>query len=88
VTYGNGHSRHVSAKDVVYVSTIVLTQRHGEHRGDRGGAVVVEVKAARTLDPVFQRQLLTYLKIMNLRLGLVMNFGMATMKAGIRRIAN
>jgi iron complex transport system substrate-binding protein len=37
---------------------------------------------------VFQRQLLTYLKIMNLRLGLVMNFGMATMKAGIRRIAN
>jgi iron complex transport system substrate-binding protein len=52
------------------------------------GAVVVEVKAARTLDPVFQRQLLTYLKIMNLRLGLVMNFGMATMKAGIRRIAN
>jgi iron complex transport system substrate-binding protein len=52
------------------------------------GAVVVEVKAARTLDPVFQRQLLTYLKIMNLRLGLVMNFGMATIKAGIRRIAN
>jgi iron complex transport system substrate-binding protein len=37
---------------------------------------------------VFARQLLTYLKIMNLRLGLLMNFGMATMKAGIRRIAN
>jgi iron complex transport system substrate-binding protein len=50
--------------------------------------VIVEVKAARALDPVFERQLLTYLKIMNLRLGLLMNFGMATMKAGIRRIAN
>jgi hypothetical protein len=50
--------------------------------------VMVEVKAARALDPVFERQLLTYLKIMNLRLGLLMNFGMATMKAGIRRIAN
>jgi iron complex transport system substrate-binding protein len=50
--------------------------------------VIVEVKAARALDPVFARQLLTYLKIMNLRLGLLMNFGMATMKAGIRRIAN
>jgi iron complex transport system substrate-binding protein len=37
---------------------------------------------------VFARQLLTYLKIMNLRLGLLMNFGMPTMKAGIRRIAN
>jgi hypothetical protein len=37
---------------------------------------------------VFQRQLLTCLMIMNLRPGLLMNFGMATMKAGIRRIAN
>jgi len=36
---------------------------------------------------VFERQLLTYLKIMNLRVGLLMNFGMASMKAGIRRIA-
>jgi iron complex transport system substrate-binding protein len=51
-------------------------------------AVIVEVKAARAHDPVFQRQLLTYLRITNLRLGLVMNFGMETMKAGIRRIAN
>jgi GxxExxY protein len=50
--------------------------------------LIVEVKAARALDPVFARQLLTYLKILNLRLGLLMNFGMATMKAGIRRIAN
>ena len=50
--------------------------------------VIVEVKAARAQDPVFERQLLTYLKIMNLRLGLLMNFGMTTMKAGIRRIAN
>jgi iron complex transport system substrate-binding protein len=40
------------------------------------------------LDPVFERQLLTYLKILNLHLGLVMNFGMVTMKVGIRRIAN
>lgn len=52
------------------------------------GLVIVEVKAARAIDPVFERQLLTYLKIMNLRLGLVMNFGMTTMHAGIRRIAN
>jgi len=52
------------------------------------GAVIVEVKAARALDPVFERQLLTYLKILDLRLGLLMNFGMTTMRAGIRRIAN
>jgi GxxExxY protein len=51
-------------------------------------ALIVEVKAVRALEPVFARQLLTYLKILNLRLGLVMNFGMVTMKDGIRRIAN
>ena len=56
-------------------------------QGVDGLNVIVEVKAARALDPVFARQLLTYLKIMN-RPGLLMNFGMATMKAGIRRIAN
>lgn len=52
------------------------------------GLVVVEVKAARAIDPVFERQLLTYLKIMDLRLGLLMNFGMTTMAAGVRRVAN
>lgn len=50
--------------------------------------VVVEVKAARKHEPVFERQLLTYLKILDLRLGLLMNFGMTTMKEGIHRIAN
>jgi GxxExxY protein len=37
--------------------------------------VMVEANAARALDPVFERQLLTCLKIRNLRLGLLMNFG-------------
>ena len=52
---------------------IVLT-RHREHGGARGGGAECG-KAARALDPVFERQLLTYLKIMNLRLKLLMNFG-------------
>jgi GxxExxY protein len=51
-------------------------------------AVVVEVKAARAIEPVFERQLLTYLKILDLKIGLLMNFGMTTMEQGIRRIAN
>ena len=34
------------------------------------------------------RRPLTYLEILDLRLGLLLNFGMATMKDGIRRIAN
>jgi GxxExxY protein len=49
---------------------------------------MIEVKAARKLDPVFARHLLTYLEVLDLRVGLLMNFGMATMKDGIHRIAN
>ncbi len=52
------------------------------------GLVVIEVKAAVALAPVFERQLLTYLKILNMRRGLLLNFGMPTMKEGIRRVAN
>lgn len=51
-------------------------------------AIIIEVKAAVALNPVFERQLLTYLKILNLKLGLLMNFGMSTMKEGIHRIIN
>lgn len=51
-------------------------------------AVIVEIEAARAVDPVFERQLLTYLRILNLRLGLLMIFGMTTMMAGIRRVAS
>jgi iron complex transport system substrate-binding protein len=50
--------------------------------------LIVEVKAAVSPNPVFARQVLTYLRILDLRLGLIMNFGMATMKAGIQRVVN
>jgi hypothetical protein len=38
--------------------------------------------------PVHSKQVLTYLKLMKLRLGFVMNFGMPTYKDGIRRLVN
>ena len=74
---------------ITHHGAIILTQRHREHwgAGVDGLNVIVEVKAARALDPVFERQLLTCLKIMDLRRGLSMDLGMATRKAGIRRIA-
>jgi iron complex transport system substrate-binding protein len=37
---------------------------------------------------VHAKQVLTYLRLMNLPLGLLMNFGLATFKDGIQRIAN
>jgi GxxExxY protein len=51
-------------------------------------AVVVEVKSAAAIAPVFEKQVLTYLRILDLRLGLLVNFGQATLAQGFRRIAN
>ena len=50
--------------------------------------VVVEVKAAEKIAPVYYRQVLTYLKLMNLRVGLLVNFGGVTLKEGLRRVVN
>ena len=50
--------------------------------------VVVELKANEKLDGVHFRQLMTYLRLMNMRVGLLLNFGAATMRAGIHRVVN
>ena len=52
------------------------------------GCVVVEVKASETTPRVHRRQVLTYLRALDLRLGLLVNFGAATMKEGLFRIVN
>jgi iron complex transport system substrate-binding protein len=50
--------------------------------------LVVELKATEGFAPVHAKQVLTYLKLMNLPLGLLINFGAATFKQGVRRLAN
>lgn len=52
------------------------------------GKLLVEVKSTEQHAPVHAKQLLTYLRLMDLRLGLLMNFGTATFKEGVRRIVN
>lgn len=51
-------------------------------------AVIVEVKALDALAPVHSRQLYTYLRLADCRVGLILNFGAQTMKSGIKRIVN
>lgn len=48
--------------------------------------VVVELKAVEKLLPIFDAQLLTYLKISNHRLGLLINFNVPRIKDGIKRL--
>ncbi|HSJ09627.1 MAG TPA: GxxExxY protein [Longimicrobiales bacterium] len=52
------------------------------------GLVVVELKSVEILAPVHPKQLLTYLRLLRLRYGLLINFGGATLKEGVRRIIN
>ena len=51
-------------------------------------ALVVEVKAVERLQPIHEAQLLTYLKLANKRLGLLINFNERTLKEGVKRVAN
>ena len=50
--------------------------------------IIVEIKAVEVIAPVHRRQLLTYLKLADKRLGLLLNFNVALIKDGIIRIAN
>ena len=50
--------------------------------------LIVEVKALDTIAPVHRRQLRTYTKLADCRLGLLLNFGAPTMKEGITRVVN
>jgi GxxExxY protein len=50
--------------------------------------VIVEIKSVEMLAPVHYAQLLAYLKLSNLRLGLLINFNTKLLKDGIHRVVN
>ena len=50
--------------------------------------VIVELKSTEVMRPVHPKQLLTYLRLSGQPVGLLLNFGQARMKDGIKRIAN
>jgi GxxExxY protein len=51
-------------------------------------SVIVELKAVDKLIPIHEAQLLTYLRLTKIKLGLLLNFHEVLMKNGIKRIAN
>jgi len=52
------------------------------------GKVIVELKSIEKIAPVHKKQLLTYLRLADMRLGLLINFGEALIKHGITRVVN
>lgn len=53
-----------------------------------GSRLVVEIKSADRLAGVHARQLLTYLRLMQQPMGLLINFGGETLKEGLKRVVN
>ena len=51
-------------------------------------AVVVEIKSVTGLAPIHEAQLLTYLKLTGIKVGLLINFNVAVLKDGIRRLVH
>jgi len=50
--------------------------------------VIVEIKAVERIIPVHEAQLLSYLKLYNKKVGLLLNFHVPVLKSGIKRIVN
>lgn len=53
-----------------------------------GGKLLVELKSVESVLPVHSKQVFTYLKLLKLRLGLLINFGAPFINRGIKRIAH
>jgi GxxExxY protein len=77
IRYNDNHTIEVRYRDVLV----------GWHRPDFivADKVVVELKAVTNIDPVHAKQLLTYLRVTGLRVGLLLNFNVTTMNNGIKR---
>jgi GxxExxY protein len=50
--------------------------------------LIIEIKSVEALAPVHRKQLETYLRLMDLRLGLLINFNVELIKYGIQRVVN
>jgi len=66
----------ISIKDPLYIDILVENK------------VVIEIKATENHNPIYETQVLTYLRLTGLKLGLLINFGNPYVKDGISRIVN
>ncbi len=51
-------------------------------------SLLIELKSTERVSPVHAKQVLTYLRLLKMPLGLLMNFGQPTFKQGLQRIVN
>jgi GxxExxY protein len=63
--------------EVCFIADVILENK-----------LIIELKSVESLSDLHYKQLLTYLKLSGIKLGLLINFNTAFLKNGIRRIAN
>jgi len=88
--------RELRLRDVPYSRQVPLPVRYRGMRVDCGyrldlivaGVVIVEIKSIKKVLPIHRAQVLTYLKLTHLRLGLLINFNVELLRNGIYRIIN
>ncbi len=86
--------RELSKRDVKFQCQPILPVDYDGVRLEAGlrldlfvaESVIVELKSVEKTIPLYEAQLLTYLKLTNTRLGLLINFNVAMLKDGIQRI--
>jgi GxxExxY protein len=86
--------RELAAREIKYRTEVILPIEYKGLRLESGlrldllvaDSVIVELKAVEKMLPIFEAQLLTYLRLARLRLGLLINFNTPLLKTGIRRI--
>jgi len=98
--FSNRHTRHVSptssASSPSRTAQVALPVHYDGLKLDVGyrldllvdDQLIVEVKCVERLDRVHVAQLMTYLRLSNVRVGLLINFNEALLKNGLRRIVN
>lgn len=73
---------------VTYKGIKIKPQRENKKLDMLVDGIAVELKATPVMEPVFKAQCLTYVKMLGLKSGHVLNFGRVTMKEGIARVVN
>lgn len=66
----------IKIKDPLYIDILVENK------------VLIEIKATEKHHPIYETQVLTYLRLTGLKLGLLINFGLPCLKDGVSRIIN
>lgn len=87
-------AHELAVRGIPFIRQVALPVRYKAVRLDCGyrmdlvveGQLVVEIKAVERLLPLHEAQLLTYLKLSGLWLGLLMNFHAPRLKDGLRRL--